>query len=52
MLDEALEARLGPCRSGQDSVKFPLREPVPYDLIEAVMAVMQQRRADEERDRA
>jgi uncharacterized protein YdhG (YjbR/CyaY superfamily) len=34
--DEALERQLGPYRSEKSTLKFPLAEPVPYDLIEQV----------------
>ena len=34
--DEALERRLGPYRSARSTLKFPLSQPVPYDLIAQV----------------
>lgn len=42
-LDESLERRVAPYRSGQDSVKFLLREPVPYDLIEDLVTELRLR---------
>jgi uncharacterized protein YdhG (YjbR/CyaY superfamily) len=51
VLPEDLERRIAPYRSGQDSVKFPLREPIPYPLIGQVVTVLRQRRAEDDRDR-
>jgi uncharacterized protein YdhG (YjbR/CyaY superfamily) len=34
--DEALERRLGPYRAARSTLKFPLSQPVPYDLIAQV----------------
>jgi uncharacterized protein YdhG (YjbR/CyaY superfamily) len=34
--DEALERRLAPYRSAKATLKFPLSQPVPYDLIAQV----------------
>jgi uncharacterized protein YdhG (YjbR/CyaY superfamily) len=36
-LDEALEDDVAVYRSGQDTVQFPLNEPIPYDLIERIV---------------
>jgi uncharacterized protein YdhG (YjbR/CyaY superfamily) len=44
VLDDVLERRVSPYRSGKDSVKFPLREPIPYDLIGQLVTVLLQRR--------
>jgi uncharacterized protein YdhG (YjbR/CyaY superfamily) len=44
VLDDALERQVSPYRSGKDSVKFPLQEPIPYDLIAKLVAVLLQRR--------
>jgi uncharacterized protein YdhG (YjbR/CyaY superfamily) len=32
-LDETLAAAIEPYRSGKGTLKFPLNEPIPYDLI-------------------
>jgi uncharacterized protein YdhG (YjbR/CyaY superfamily) len=44
--DEALERRLGPYRSAKSTLKFPLSQPVPYDLIAQVAKLSQRRRED------
>lgn len=42
-LDPELQAALAPYRSGKDTLKFPFRDPVPYDLIEQVVAAVHAR---------
>ena len=37
--DDEFERRLAPYRSAKSTVKFPLREPIPYDLIERAVAL-------------
>jgi uncharacterized protein YdhG (YjbR/CyaY superfamily) len=37
-VDEALAKEIAPYRSGEGTLKFPLREPVPYHLIERLAA--------------
>ena len=32
-LDDALAAEIEPYRSGKGTLKFPLKKPIPYDLI-------------------
>ena len=44
--DEALERRLGQYRSAKSTLKFPLSQPVPYDLIAQVAKLSQRRRED------
>jgi uncharacterized protein YdhG (YjbR/CyaY superfamily) len=44
--DEALERRLGPYRSARSTLKFPLSQPVPYDLIAQVAKLSLRRRED------
>jgi uncharacterized protein YdhG (YjbR/CyaY superfamily) len=39
-LDRALERHLAPYRSGRDTLRFPLRDDIPYDLIEQVVRAM------------
>jgi hypothetical protein len=39
---------IGPYRSGQDTVKFPLRQPIPYDLIEKLVADLLRRRVEQD----
>jgi uncharacterized protein YdhG (YjbR/CyaY superfamily) len=39
-----LEAEIAPYRSGKGTLRFPLDEPIPYDLIEAVVAALAERR--------
>ena len=43
-LDDSLEARVAPYRTGEDSVNFPYNRPIPYDLIEEVAAAIYQKR--------
>jgi uncharacterized protein YdhG (YjbR/CyaY superfamily) len=44
--DGALERRLGPYRSAKSTLKFPLSQPVPYDLIAQVAQLsLRQRQA-------
>lgn len=42
--DDALEAELAPYRGAKDTVRFPLREPMPYDLIARLAALLVTRR--------
>ena len=37
--DEALEKDLAPYRSTKDTVRLPLDQPIPYDLVERVVAL-------------
>ncbi len=39
-LDEPLEAEVSRYRSGKDTLRFPLDEPIPYDLIGQVVAAI------------
>jgi len=45
--DEALERRLAPYRSAKSTLKFPLSQPVPYDLIAQVAELSLGRRQDD-----
>ena len=42
--DEALEKELAPFRAAKGTLKFPLGEPIPYDLIERVAKRLLSRR--------
>ena len=44
--DEALERRLGPYRSARSTLRFPLSQPVPYDLIAQVARLRVRQRQD------
>jgi uncharacterized protein YdhG (YjbR/CyaY superfamily) len=44
--DEALEVELAPYRAARSTLRFPFRKPVPYDLIERLVALLVQQRAD------
>lgn len=48
ILDDELESAVAPYRSGQDTVKFPLREPIPYDIIEKLVTFLLRRRAEQD----
>jgi uncharacterized protein YdhG (YjbR/CyaY superfamily) len=43
-LEETLETEVSPHRSGKDTLKFSLNEPIPYELIGRVVAAMRERR--------
>ena len=36
--NEILEARMAPYRSAKSTLKFPLKDPIPYDLIEDIVS--------------
>ncbi len=38
--DAALEAELAPYRGARSTAKFPLAQPIPYDLVERVVALL------------
>jgi uncharacterized protein YdhG (YjbR/CyaY superfamily) len=38
--DEAFERQVAPYRSSKGTLKFPLSKPIPYDLIEQVVALL------------
>jgi uncharacterized protein YdhG (YjbR/CyaY superfamily) len=44
--DEAIERRLGPYRSARSTLRFPLSQPVPYDLIAQVAELRARQRED------
>jgi uncharacterized protein YdhG (YjbR/CyaY superfamily) len=39
-----LDEEIAPYRSGKGTLKFPLDQPVPYDLIERVVTALSERR--------
>jgi uncharacterized protein YdhG (YjbR/CyaY superfamily) len=41
--DEAFERELAPYLAGKGTVRFPLGKPIPYDLIERLVALLAQR---------
>lgn len=43
--DEALETEVAPYRAAKDTVKFPLRKPVPLDLVARIVAELVRVRA-------
>jgi uncharacterized protein YdhG (YjbR/CyaY superfamily) len=47
--DQALERELSPYRATKGTVRFPLEEPIPYELIERLVAflVMERRERKE-----
>lgn len=44
--DEAFERELAPFRATKDTLRLPLREPIPYELIERLAALLVRDRAD------
>ena len=43
-LDEALATRMEPYRSGAGTAKFPLAQPIPYDLIAGLARLLAEQR--------
>ena len=48
--EPALEERLAPYRAAKDAVRFTYRKPIPYDLIDDMVAMMVRHRLDSEND--
>jgi uncharacterized protein YdhG (YjbR/CyaY superfamily) len=46
-VDAAMEREIRPYRSSKGTLKFPLRDPIPDELIERVAARLLRRRSDE-----
>jgi uncharacterized protein YdhG (YjbR/CyaY superfamily) len=44
--DEAFEQELAPYRAARGTVRFPLREPIPYDIIERLAALLVKQRVN------
>ena len=44
--DEAFARELAPYRAARGTVRFPLRKPIPYDLIERLVAFRVKERLD------
>ena len=42
---DSFERRIAPYRASRGTLKFPMRQPVPYDLIEEVVQVLVKQRA-------
>jgi len=42
--DQALEQEIAPYRAGKGTLRFPLRKPIPYDLIERLAALFAEQR--------
>ena len=45
-VDEAFEQELAPYRAARATVRFPLREPIPYELIERLVALRVEQRVN------
>jgi uncharacterized protein YdhG (YjbR/CyaY superfamily) len=47
--EPALEEQVSPYRASKDTLRFPLRKPIPYDLIEQIVTqlVVRQRSGDQ-----
>jgi uncharacterized protein YdhG (YjbR/CyaY superfamily) len=43
--EDPIEEELAPYRDAKDTIKFPLNEPIPYDLIERIAAHMKKQAA-------
>ena len=48
--EAALEAQIAPYRASKDTVRFTYKKPIPYELIENVVAMLVRRRLDSEND--
>ena len=46
--DANFERKIKPYRAGKGTLKFPLAEPIPYDLIERVAALLVKERTPDE----
>lgn len=44
-LDEPLEGEITRYRSGQDTLRFPLKEPIPLELVERIVTALVERRS-------
>ncbi len=44
-LEEPLEGEISRYRSGQDTLRFPLKEPIPYDLVERIVTALVKRKS-------
>jgi uncharacterized protein YdhG (YjbR/CyaY superfamily) len=44
--DDAFEQEIAPYRAGKGTVRFPLRKPIPYGLIERLVALLVHQRVD------
>lgn len=42
--DLALEQEIAPYRAGQGTLRFPLRKPIPYDLIQRLATLLAEQR--------
>lgn len=42
--DEPLEGQIACYRSGKDTLRFPLSEPIPFELIERIVSALMERR--------
>ena len=42
--DEAFERELAPYRAAKGTLKFPLKQPIPFDLIERVAVLLAEQR--------
>jgi uncharacterized protein YdhG (YjbR/CyaY superfamily) len=38
--DDELETQVAPFRNGKDTLRFELRQPIPYELIEKIIATI------------
>lgn len=48
VLDEPLEREVAPFRSGKDTVRFPLSEPIPGELVTRIITAMRDARTGAE----
>ena len=47
-LDEVLEQEISAYRAAKDTVRFPLRTPIPYDLVAKVVVALRTARLERE----
>ena len=48
--DPRSKQQIAPYRAAKDTVRFPYKKPIPYDLIDAMVAMLVRRRLDSEND--
>lgn len=47
VFDHELEERVAPYRAAKDTLRFPLRKPIPYDLISQIVTQLVSRQESE-----
>ncbi len=48
--EPALEVKIAPYRAAKDTVRFTYNKPIPYELLDEMVAMLVRRRVDSEND--